>query len=496
MLSNLRKSLINFVNGPKEYPILAGITAGLYPLLNTYDANFNLINSWEQFAFHFGTFVLLPVILFPLVLWLLKKTGLFPKLHKYALAVMNFCVFFGLIVIITQGTKKEFFALVILGAALLGVLLYKHLKKVMVLQFILAITVLFTLLPFLVRYQNYDASWMEQPDSIEKAVFQKKPNVYVIQPDGYANFSVLSKAPYNYDNSDFETYLSEKDFKSYSDFRSNYPNTVTSNSSLLTMKHHYFSNPSKTGKTPSKYRSVITGNNAVLSIFNNNGYDTHLLLETPYLVLNRPKMAFDHCNINYGDIPLLSRGFDLKKDLTADLSQILDEEITRPKFVFIEKIAPAHVQFRQGISEGKESERELYLERLEEANTWLEEIVNLITARDPDALIVIAADHGGFVGYEYGFQSRTRSNDKVLLNSVFSSLLVIKWPASQAPEYDVEFRSSVNLFRILIAYLSEDPVYLEQLQYDGSFLEIYEDAPFGVYKVLDDKGEVVFEEVQ
>lgn len=496
MLSNLRKSILNFVNGPKEYPVLAGIAAGLYPLLNTYDANFHLINSWEQFAFHFGTFVLLPVLLFPLVLWSLKKIGLFPKLHKYALSVMNFCVFAGLIVIITEGSKKEFFLMVVLVAGLLGALLHKHLKKVIVLQFILAITVLFTLVPFLARYINYDTTWMEQPDAIEEVTFQKHPNVYFIQPDGYVNFGNLSEAPYNYNNSDLESFLSEKNFKTYDHFRSNYPNTVTSNSSLLTMKHHYFSNPRKTGKTPSKYRSVITGDNAVVSIFNNNGYNTHLLLETPYLVLNRPKMAFDHCNIGYDEIPLLSRGFDLKKDLAADLEKILDDENSGKRFVFVEKIAPAHVQFRQAASLGMEKERELYLERLEEANEWLKEMVELITARDPEALIVIAADHGGYVGYEYGFQSRTRSNDKVLLNSVFSAVLAIRWPHGQAPEYDTKFRSSVNLFRILFSYLSEDSKYLEQLQNDGSYLEIYEGAPFGVYKVLDQQGEVVFEEIQ
>ena len=71
-------------------------------------------------------------------------------------------------------------------------------------------------------------------------------------------------------------------------------------------------------------------------------------------------------------------------------------------------------------------------------------------------------------------------------------MLAIKWPDDQAPEFDNELRSNVNLFRVLISYLSEDPSYLDHLEADSSFLIINEGAPFGVYEVIDDSGAAVF----
>jgi hypothetical protein len=102
------------------------------------------------------------------------------------------------------------------------------------------------------------------------------------------------------------------------------------------------------------------------------------------------------------------------------------------------------------------------------------------------------ADHGGFVGMDYTGDSYTKNLDPDFVNSIFSTVLAIHWPNGKAPKFDNKLKTSVNLFRILIAYLSENPSYLANLQPDESYIIIYHDAPKGVYEYLDETGNVVF----
>ena len=78
-----------------------------------------------------------------------------------------------------------------------------------------------------------------------------------------------------------------------------------------------------------------------------------------------------------------------------------------------------------------------------------------------------------------------------LIKSVFTSALAIKWPENEA--FSGEFKTSVNLFRTLFSYLSDDTAYLKELEDEASYLVIKKEAPYGVYKTIDAKGEVVFE---
>ena len=133
--------------------------------------------------------------------------------------------------------------------------------------------------------------------------------------------------------------------------------------------------------------------------------------------------------------------------------------------------------------------------KLADANEKLKEIVSLILDKDPQALIIISADHGGFVGMEYTRQIYRKTQDRDLIYSMFSSLLAIHWPDAIEPKWDGEFRSSVNLFRIIFAELSENPALIEQLQPDRSFVILNEGAPNGCYTYIDEKGAITLEAV-
>jgi hypothetical protein len=385
ILKLLNKKIKLFLLDPVINPLHAAIAAGTYPLLYFYNSNFILINSWEQFVFIFFIYILLPILLFYIfkrIIWRIDKKN---KFKKYLIPILNIVWFVSLIILSTYGLKKKLLLLSMIISFCIGILLYKHIKKIIIFQHLLSFIVLFQLIPFLYNYLTASSKWMEQPDTISQVEFKKRPNIYIIQPDGYANFSELNKGHYNYNNETFEQYLKDNDFKLYSNFRSNYTNTLTSNSSMFTMKHHYYIQPKKNNSLMRNWRNIIAGDNPVISIFNNNDYSTSLFLEKPYLLVNRPDVYYDHCNMSYNEIPILSRGFDIYKDVYLDLEQAIETNLNTANFYFIEKMSPTHIAVREKNSKGRDKERLKYIKDLEDTNKWLSRTIDLIIEKDPNS---------------------------------------------------------------------------------------------------------------
>ncbi|MFD2824113.1 sulfatase-like hydrolase/transferase [Lacinutrix iliipiscaria] len=491
MLNNLRLKVIAFIDSKKNRPILAAFASGLYPLVYYYNKNFTLVNSWTQFFYFVFIYLILPAVVFYICYNGLKKLRCFNKYLTYIIPVLNLSVFAFLIVISTYGHDIKVIIIAIIVAFILAILLRKQINKIIVFQFILSALVFVKLIPDFHRHITYSSVWMEQPDDIEEALFKKKPNIYVIQPDGYANFSELKNDTYNFDNSVFESFLSDKNFKLYDDFRSNYNSTLSSNTSMFAMKHHQYNNPKPGTNELYNSRDIIVGKNPVISILKKNDYKTFLILEKSYLLVNRPKIEYDYCNIDYSEVSYQSRGFEVDKQVTLDVEQAIKNNTSSTNFFFIEKISPGHVANSKAGSKGKTQERMNYLEALEASNEWLTDLVTRIERLDKNSLIVIVADHGGFVGLDYTLQCKEKQTERDLVYTIFTSALAIKWPG-EAPAFDDKLKSNVNLFRVLFSYLSEDETYLDHLQDDKSYSVIETGAPYGVYELINEKGEVVF----
>jgi hypothetical protein len=264
---------------------------------------------------------------------------------------------------------------------------------------------------------------------------------------------------------------------------------------MFAMKHHYYNGTANINKELLYARDIIVSENPVLSIFKNNGYATSLILEKPYLLANRPKLGYDYCNISYDDLPVIIKDVGFKRDINSALETAIKSNGKEKNFYFVERIIPGHISTWQSSSEGKDLEREKYLNRINEANLWLKETISLINKYDSDALIIIAADHGGFVGYDYSTQSSEKPKNKDNTFSMFSSLLAIKWPENPN-QYDKDLKTSVNLFRTLFAYLSEDKSLLRNLQDDRSYLAVDKNAPLGIYVVIDENDNAVFKTLE
>ena len=492
---NTKSFIASFLKSSINSVILAAIAAGLYPILFYYSNNFQLVNTWKNFLFFVASFIGLPAVLFFVVKKLFVKVKFLQKWQQYVIPFLGVFTFLFLMKIcLYAGVQKKMTLGIVLIAAIVALLLWKQYKKIIVLQLLLATMGLITLIPVLSNQLLYDDSWTQQPDSIQEARFIKKPNVYFIQPDGYVNFSEIDKGYYNIDNTTFKNYLDSNNFKTYPNFRSNYASTLTSNSATFMMKHHYYGKGSDITENTNA-RDIIVSDNTVLNIFKNNGYKSYFLAEMPYMLLNKPTLGYDVCNFKSSDVAYIGTGLGTYYDILTPLNTYTKEVIAQPKFFFIEIFNPGHVHGREAQSLGVEGERALWQQTLFNANKTLVQTLDIIKQNDPNALIVIMADHGGFVGMEYTLQTYTKTQDIDLIYSIFSSNLSIHWPQGDIPPYDIKFKSAVNVFRILVSYLTQDTSYLEYLQDDSSYVILNKDAPSGVYKYIDTNGTVVFEPV-
>lgn len=478
-----------FLSNNKQYPVLAAVAAGLYPILFYFSNNYTLVNTWSHIWYFIFYFICIPIVLF-VIANRISKIPLLSKWQKYVLPFLNVLVFLFLMkVCLYAGIQKKIILGILLFTGIYTFFLYKHYKKIIVIQLILALIGLVTLVPKIINHFNYSKDWLQQPDNIEQLVFKKTPNVYFIQPDGYTNSSELKKGYYNFDNSDFENYLKGENFTNYKDFRSNYASTLSSNSATFMMKHHHY-NKGASFSEAINARDIIISKNAVLDIFKNNNYKTHFLTELPYLLLNRPKMGYDFCNFNYDEIAHIGTGLGERKDILAPLKENIEKDSISPKFFFIEIFNPGHIHGKKSASLGVDGERDLWFESLGRANTMLKKTISIIKERDPNALVILMADHGGFVGMEYTNQIYTKTQDRDLIYSIFSSTLAIHWPNNEAPVFDNSFKSAVNVFRVLFSYLGENESYLSHLQDDGSYVVIKKEYPSGIYQYIDSEGKI------
>lgn len=491
MIEKLRLKLLEFIYSEKDVPILAGFSVGFYLLLFYYSKNFTLANSWLQLLFFIGYYILIPAV----VLFSGYKLLSILKLQAYKknllfVGMLAFFAFYFLEINHIQHPRRILLGVVII-AFLLSIKLKKFYKLFIVLLFFMSIFNVIPVVNVLAMGIQGKSDWKTQPDGIEKAVFKSKPNIYYIQPDGYTNPANLRDTLHKFDNRDFEAFLKNNGFTIYEKHHSNYYSTLLSNTSMFSMKHHYVS-PEVEKYDP---RSIVVSDNAVLRTLKHNGYKTSFISEKPYFLMNRPNLGYDFCNIPEADIPFIKDGWALNYDVFAGLKKRMAEVEKTGNFFFIEKFTPGHIAVYKtagsNMKEEVEKEKDKYLSAVKEANIWLKDVLAYIQQNDPNAIVVIGADHGGFAGFAYSLQTDTKTTNKTLVNSMFGSLLAIKWNDSRHVEYDTDLKSSVNLYRILFSYLSQDKKYLDNLQDNSSYIHLKE--PKGLYRYINDKGEVVFE---
>lgn len=483
MKFNIKEKFNNFLNNSKNYPLLAGFSVGFYAFVFYFSNNFDLVNSLSQVFFFFSYFIFFPSATIFIVSKIVQKTTYSRFIPSIIVALMLvFWVGF-LIGFSTFFVSYKRIALFIFVMVFILFLKIKNNKYLVVFIFLMAIMPVFKLGKIVCDNFTNNTNWQAQPDAILETKFRKKPNIYYIQPDGYASQINLKGTLYQFDNSEFDGWLQSKKFSLYDHYRSNYESTLFSNSSCFNMKHHFSNEFSKF-----KYaRDFIVGQNPVLEIFKKNNYKTFFITERPYLLMNRPSVYFDYCNFKTDELPHFNDGWSHFKEITNEIeNQILSNKNTT-NFFFIEKFKPGHIGVYKEGSLGIKKERIEYIKKLKLANEWLKKMISFIEKNDPHSIIIIGADHGGFVGFDYALQAQNKITDSKLLNSIFGAKLAIKWNNPQHSEYDSELKTAVNLFRVVFSFLSEDKLLLNHLQPNTSY-NCYDSSDYTkVYKAIEEK---------
>jgi hypothetical protein len=261
---------------------------------------------------------------------------------------------------------------------------------------------------------------------------------------------------------------------------------------MFLMRQHKFFNMTFPDLEMPRAREIISGKNPVITTFKNNGYKTYMIVQDDYFQQNKCNQGYDYTNIAINDISFFSNGSQNKANVYTDLEEFLEIPENHPKFFFIEKLLPHHVHF-SGSKKGRVArERKEYLSKIETVNSWLQKTITLITKKDPQAIIIVLADHGGWVGLE-SYSQMFQTKNKTLLKSVFGNLAAIKWNGHLKNNEDKNLTSNVNVFTVLFSVLSEDNTHLKAKEDDASY-NLRIDGYFSkkVHPVFDANGQLIY----
>jgi hypothetical protein len=129
-------------------------------------------------------------------------------------------------------------------------------------------------------------------------------------------------------------------------------------------------------------------------------------------------------------------------------------------FVFMYTNLPGHSQTSGAC---RPNETDLYKERLKSANSEMRQDVKTIVENDPDAIVIIAGDHGPYLtkncavtsgSYDISEISRLDIQDR------YGTFLAIRWRSEDFMEYD-DITVLQDIFPAVFAYLYKDLAILQ-----------------------------------
>ncbi len=291
------------------------------------------------------------------------------------------------------------------------------------------------------------------------------PNIYLLIYDAYVSNETMSG--YGIDNTSQEDYLVEKGFELYPHTYSIAQTTINTMSSIMNVS------TSNTNQW-----EAVSGDGVVHQILKNHGYSTYGLFRSDYFFRNVDS-SYDHsipARVDDSQIKVLISAIlmgEFRFDLgIGDFKYQSHEEFVKtkqsifknisesPVFIYSHTPTPNHSQ-----NSGKclPDETELFKQRLDGANIEMFQDIEIITQRDPDAIVIIAGDHGPYLTkncyhtngyYDISDISRLDIQDR------FGTFLAIRWPSEEYEKYD-DIVVLQDIFPSILSYLYQDENILE-----------------------------------
>jgi hypothetical protein len=367
---------------------------------------------------------------------------------------------------VLKSVLKEGYLIVVLIIALTILCLYVIKSKRELKSANLYLNILFSFYVFyevvtLVRTPHIKDSTqriLDTKSDYTKKSFVEAPDIFLIITDAYANTENLKKY-WGYDNKDFIKFLEEEKFYHVTYSSSNYDNTISSISSMLSMdflpKHLDLSTTKKSIDIQNEIIEKIRMSKTFQK-FRNEGYAIHNL--SLFNILDIKQSFFDRFFYRNFYNYVLSKTLPMRilvRYTVMDHSSILDElkKITRskdtaPTFVYSHLLLP-HFPYAYDSAGNKRrsfspsfQNPDRYLQQLIYTNKLMKSTVVDIRLNRPHAIIILASDHG----------YRLLENKSERQKEAYGNSLNIYYPDGDY-NYLYDSMSLVNVFEAVFAKL-------------------------------------------
>ena len=327
---------------------------------------------------------------------------------------------------------------------------------------------------------NLIASEQERPiiTEILKKEFQTKPDIFLLIYDAYPNSKMMNN--YGIDNSKQEKYLKNKGFNIYNEIYSIGGSSLESLTTMLNM------NDIMSSQEVAK--EMMSGNTQVYKILKNQGYKVAVMLPDNYMFgknvptveLFYPKQSFNHKKMILQSIAKGEFTSDADKEFTDADPAIFNRQKMdffaskqHPKFIYTH-IGPGHSPNDKRCRPGGEIHH--FKNRLKTANDQMKKDIDSITENNPNAIIIVAGDHGPYlIGnclMANGFSSANEVHRKNLQDS-FGMFLSIKWPKSFKNPVDNDITVLQDVFPSILATILEDKKIFNPLKVKPVTIDVF-----------------------
>ena len=301
---------------------------------------------------------------------------------------------------------------------------------------------------------------------------QTTPNIYLLVYDAYVSNETMLY--YGIDNSDQEIYLEEQGFVFYPETYSVGPHTLSTMNKVLNVSNDYYGH----------IRRGVSGDGIVQKILKENSYKVYGVF--PYDYMFRvvgpmyddyfPKKVMAPYKLLFTGIFMGEFRFDIglntvtHDEYVKTKHEIFNQQEWYPVFIYSHSNIPGH---SQDSGTCLDNETELYNNRLYEANKEMKEDISIIIENDPNAILILAGDHGPYLTkncfstngiYDSSEISRVDIQDR------FGTFLAIRWPSDDYRLYD-DIVVLQDIFPVIFSFIYQDETLL-QSKIDTSLVDV------------------------
>lgn len=260
-----------------------------------------------------------------------------------------------------------------------------------------------------------------------KIEFKEKPNIYLIIYDSYPNRETLEG--YGIDNSDQFAFLEKNGFKIYDGTYSIGSDSTESMGLVLSLKY-----------TDNLTYFTAGNEGLVVRTLRENGYKINGIFDSPFLMRNNP-VGYDYsfpANIKPESDTLLRKAISMGEfRFDTDFEQISVDSYMAEKlkaitggsvnkqFLYAHGDRPGHTQ-----NSGKclPNEKDMFIEKLKKANKEMVADLNALLKYDPNAIVVVAGDHGPSLTKTcYKIKTDIDKIDRLDIQDRNGAFLAIRW---------------------------------------------------------------------